>query len=322
MFTVLGWGTFSQACSSFFFLVCFIFWGWALFNFGMTFSFFPNWVQTVAFVPQDDINGWITDKKIDLCANTPCLCLDCGNVGGEKRLLPWWIEREPWNVSRGACQHDRLRLEFYIDWGEQQSMKIGATRSCSLCFSKNIPDLKKKRGGEYSWGGRKGICSTRAGIGCEGWARLQRKCHSLLSVPSVVSSPLQRGVHHPPSTASSVSAQSWFFTLDYEEMFGAGGTKKQLLLWLLTTIETMLGRLKQSEEMWRCFTSTDKMLGSIKWPKDALLCQHMNNRNQVIYYKRGLESWSMYDSLVKAKCIRWRYTITNMHSRQNFHNTG
>lgn len=78
--------------------------------------------------------------------------------------------------------------------------------------------------------------------------------------------------HHPPSTASSVSAQSWFFTLDYEEMFGAGGTKKQLRLWLLTTIETMLGRLKQSDVMWRWFTSTDKMLGSIQWPKDALLC--------------------------------------------------
>lgn len=58
-----------------------------------------------------------------------------------------------------ACQHERLRLEFYIDWGAQQSMKIGATCSCSLRFSTNIPALMKKK-----WGGATAEADGKASV--------------------------------------------------------------------------------------------------------------------------------------------------------------
>lgn len=133
--------------------------------------------------------------------------------------------------SERACLHDRLGLEFFIDWGEQQGMMIRVSRSCSLCFSTNIRAFKKKRKKAAADADQKASVPQEL----ESAVRDQPDCGRSVTVCWVPHLP--QGSHPPPSTAASVSAQSWLLTPDYEEMFGAGGTKKKtLLLWLLTTM--------------------------------------------------------------------------------------
>lgn len=81
-------------------------------------------------------------------------------------------------------------------------------------FQHKHPSFKEKKGGKLqlrrterhlfhkSWNWLRGISPTA------GEVSQFAKC------PICGEPPLQRGVYHPPSTASSVSAQSWFFTVD------------------------------------------------------------------------------------------------------------
>lgn len=158
------------------------------------------------------------------------VCLGCGNG---KKVLALMDRTKTLNSEHGcfgaprerACLHDRLRLEFYIDWGEQQSMKIRVTRSCSLCFSTNIRTLKKKK---------LQLMRTERHLFHKSWNWLWGISLTVAEVSQSAEGPicgeLPQGLHHPPSTAASLSSQSWLLTPDYEEMFGAGGTKKTLLL--------------------------------------------------------------------------------------------
>lgn len=117
-----------------------------------------NWPRRCFFCYEkvhQRLNHWALPKKtLDLQENTSNVCLGCGNE-----------QRELVVVGKDLAVKDDWTRSQKVRVVEQQCMKFGATHSCSLCFSPNITALEKKR---HSLGRLRDICSTTAGVGCEG----------------------------------------------------------------------------------------------------------------------------------------------------------